>query len=82
MESSPLYDLRMANQRELENQMAERQAMENNLLLNGFRSSTSSTRQFSVVPPNRSMSPLGAGYRELSPRNWTTTVTDSSVPIK
>lgn len=84
MNSPPLYDLRTANQRELENQMAERQALENNTLLNGFRSSTSPTRQppFSVVPPNRSMSPLSShsSYRELSPRNWTTTVNDSSAP--
>jgi hypothetical protein len=47
--------------------MAEKQA-----ILNGFRQSTSPTRkQFSVVPPNRSTSP-NSGYRDLSPRNWTT----------
>lgn len=78
--SSPFYDLRTANQRELENQMAEKQALENIALFNGFRS-TSPTRQppFSVVPPNRSLSPSSSAYRELSPRNWTTTVNDNSI---
>lgn len=46
-------DLRSANQREL----AEKQALEN--------SSISPTRQFSVVPPNRSLSPSRPNYTQL-----------------
>lgn len=48
-----LWDLRAANQLEI----AEKQAMEN--------SSISPTRQFSVVPPNRSLSPNRPEYRQL-----------------
>lgn len=41
--SSTFYDLRIANQREIENQMAEKQAT--GTPLNGYRSSSSPTRQ-------------------------------------
>lgn len=66
-----LYDLRIANQREL----AEREAMEQNEHYSSF----SPTRQFSVVPPNRSLSP---NYRDLSPRNWTTNLPSNGSPVR
>jgi hypothetical protein len=73
----PLFDLRMANQQEL----AERQSLDSNPALNGHRTSTSPTRQFSVVPPNRSLSPIRSSYRDLSPRNWSTNM-PAEVPVR